>query len=258
MVAFNDDRHSEERVRKNLEGGTAVTEAITEKRIIPYYQAIVDNKTGRVEKYECLARMVDREGTIHPPYVFVDHAKRAGTIPLLTRLMSEQACQDLRHAKTHFSVNISWQDLADPDLVGDLIKLMSKYEIEPNRVTFEILEEALLSNRGESAAKIAQLKKLGCKIALDDFGSEGSNFSRFEKEWWPDVIKIDGSFIKNLDKSPENQRIVRAIVKAGQELGCEIVAEFVDSVTVWELITQMGIQYSQGFLFHKPMGFPKT
>ncbi len=147
VVPFDDDRHSEERVRKNLEGGTAVTEAITEKRIIPYYQAIVDNKTGRVEKYECLARMVDREGKIHPPYAFVDHAKRAGTIPLLTRLMSEQACDDLRHAKTCFSINISWQDLADPDLVSDLVKLMSKYEIEPKRVTFEILEEALLSNR---------------------------------------------------------------------------------------------------------------
>ena len=171
-MAFDQERHSEERVRKNLEGGTAVTEAITEKRIIPYYQAIVDNKTGRVVKYECLARMVDREGNIHPPHVFVDHAKRAGTIPLLTRLMSEQACQDLQHAKTHFSVNISWQDLADPDLLPDLIKLLDKYDIEPGRVTFEILEEALLSNRGESAAKIAQLKKIGCKIALDDFGSE--------------------------------------------------------------------------------------
>lgn len=172
MVAFNEEHHSEERVRKNIEGATAVTEAIAEKRIIPYYQAIVDNKTGRVVKFECLARMVDREGTIHPPYAFVDHAKRAGTIPLLTRLMSEQACQDLQYEKTHFSVNISWQDLADPDLVSDLIKLMAKYEIDPGRVTLEILEEALLSNHDESAAKIAQLKKLGCKIALDDFGSE--------------------------------------------------------------------------------------
>lgn len=173
--------------------------------------------------------------------------------------MSEQACQDLQYGKTHFSINISWQDLADPDLVPDLIKLMSKYEIEPTRVTFEILEEALLVNHDESATKIAQLKKLGCKIALDDFGSEGSNFSRFEKDWWPDVIKLDGPrFIKDLDKSPEKRRIVRAMVKAGQELGCEIVAERIDSVAIWELVTEMGIQYSQGYLFHKPMGFPET
>lgn len=86
---------------------------------------------------------------------------------------------------------------------------------------------------------------MGCKIALDDFGSESSNFSRFETSWWPDVIKIDGSFIKNLDKSREKQRIVRAIVKAGKELGCEIVAEHVDSIAIWEIVTEMGIQSSQ-------------
>ncbi len=66
--------------------------------------------------------------------------------------------------------------------------------------------------------KIVELKRMGCKIALDDFGSESSNFSRFEKSWWPDIIKIDGGFIKNLDTSPENQRIVRAIVMAAGEL----------------------------------------
>lgn len=169
MVAFDEATHSEDRLRKNLEGGTIVTEAIYEKRIVPYYQAIVNNRTGRVEKYECLARLENRDGSILPPVAFIDHAKRAGTIPLLTRLMFERTCDDLGRSDTAFSINISWQDLADPDLIRDLIETMDRYEIEPGRVTFEILEEALLSNRGGFAEKIAVLKRKGCKIALDDF-----------------------------------------------------------------------------------------
>lgn len=258
VVAFDESKHSEAKVLENLRGGSILTEALKGNRVIPFYQAIIDNKTGRVEKYECLARIliVDSETgkeTILRPVAFVDHAQRAGTIPLLTRRMFERVCQDLKDCDTKFSVNISWQDLADPEITTDLIGMMRKYGIAPERVTFEILEEALLSGPSECGAKLAEFKKIGCKIALDDFGSEGSNFSRFEDEWWPDVIKIDGpKFIKNLDKSPGKQRIVRAMVKAGQELGCEIVAEFVDNDEVWSLVSEMGIQYSQGFHFHEP------
>lgn len=253
VVTFDEDRHSEERVRRNLERGIAVTEALKGERIVPYYQAIVNNKTGEVEKYECLARMVDADGKIIPPSEFIEHAKRAGTIPLLTRIMFDRACRDLAGTGTKFSINVSWQDLADPDFVKYLVNTMEKYGVDPGLVTLEILEETVLSNRGEFASRISELKNIGCKIALDDFGSEGSNFSRFEASWWPDVIKIDGpSFIQGLEKSPEKQRIVRAIVKAAKELGCEIVAEFVDSDEAWRLVTEMGIEYSQGYHFHKP------
>lgn len=255
VVSFDESRHSEERVRRNLEGGTAVTEAMKERRIIPYYQAIINNRTGKVEKYECLARMIGKDGEVYPPATFINHAKQAGTIPLLTQLMFERACQDFSGLETKFSINISWQDLADPDLVRQLVGTMEKYDVNPGRVTLEILEEALLTNQGEYAPRIAELKRIGCKIALDDFGSEGSNFSRFEKDWWPDIIKIDGpSFIRGLEKSPEKQRIVRAIVKAAKELGCEIVAEFVDSDEAWRLVAEMGIEYSQGYRFHEPQG----
>ena len=169
---YEENRHSEEIILANIRGGSLISEALKENRVVPYYQAIVDNRTGKVVKYECLARIVEPDGKIIPPSSFVEHAKRAGTIPLITRMIFSKACRDLRGTDTHFSFNISWQDLADPELVPELISEMEENGIDPSRVTCEILEEALLANRGEYVEKIAALKKAGCKIALDDFGSE--------------------------------------------------------------------------------------
>ena len=259
IVRFDEERHSEDRLRLNLAGNSLVTEAIIEDRIIPYYQAIVDIRTGEVHKYECLARLKSRDGEILPPSAFIEHAKRAGVLPMLTRIMFQKACANLADSGTHFSINVSWQDLADPDLVKDMEDMMSTYGVDPSRVTIEILEEALLSNRQEFVGKIARLKEIGCKIALDDFGSEGSNFSRFEEEWWPDVIKIDGSFIRNIEKNPSKRRIARAIARAAEELGCEIVAEFVGTEGAREIVAEMGIRYGQGYHFHQPQAFdPKV
>lgn len=218
IVRYDGERHSEDRLKRNLAGNSLVTEAIMEDRIVPYYQAIVDIRTGEVRKYECLARLRTREGEILPPIAFIEHAKYAGVLPMITRTMFDKACRDLANTDAHFSINVSWQDLADPSLMTDLEDMMTKYGIAPERVTIEILEEALLANHSEFVRKIARLKELGCKIALDDFGSEGSNFSRFEEAWWPDIIKIDGSFIRNVETDPSKRRIARAIARAAEEL----------------------------------------
>ncbi len=145
VVSYDETRHSESNVMENLKGGALVTEALQEDRFVPYYQAIVNNSTGKVEKYECLARVLSKDGKILPPSAFVDHAKRGGTIPLVTRQMFEKVCRDLSETDLSFTVNISWQDLADPGFVGDIAEKMERFKIKPGRITFEILEEALLS-----------------------------------------------------------------------------------------------------------------
>jgi EAL domain-containing protein (putative c-di-GMP-specific phosphodiesterase class I) len=104
-----------------------------------------------------------------------------------------------------------------------------------------------------------ELKTFGCKVALDDFGADGSNYSRFlGAGWWPDDIKIDGSFIRNLDADGDRRKIVRAMVRSAEELGCAVVAEYVENEAIFRAVRDMGIRYSQGYFFHKPEPMPEN
>ncbi len=221
VVAYDETHHSERRIIANLKGGALVAEALHGNLFEPHYHGIIDNATGKFTKFESLSRIVKADGTVLSPGAFIDHAEQGGTIPFITRQMFEKNCRALSGTDTHFTININWQDLADPELVAYLREKMERFDIHPSRVTIEILEKAFrkfISGQAEYVGKIIELQRAGCKIALDDFGTESSNFERFKEGWWPDIIKIDGGFIKDLDKSQEDRIIAGAIVASAQKL----------------------------------------
>ena len=123
-------------------------------------------------------------------------------------------------------------------------------------VTFEILEDIIISDiNHEPLQNLHILKKMGYLLALDDFGSDRSNFNRLET-LGVDFLKIDGQFIKGIQNNPRNQDIVESIASMAQKMRMEVIAEFVSTKEEFEVVKKLGVHYSQGFLFNAPLELP--
>lgn len=229
---------------------TKVREAIERDDIIPYFQPIINNTTGEVERYECLARL--REGDhIITPYHFIGPAKIAGLLPKITERMLVKSFEAFRNSGYGFSVNITEEDLHSGTLPELLQQLAQTNGLDPASVSLEILENVSAEQSDYVLDQLLQIKKLGFKIALDDFGSENSNLFKLQK-LNVDYIKIDGSFIKDINTNQNSFNICKTIVYLADVLQCSVIAEFVHSKEVFESVKSLGIAYSQGFYFSEP------
>jgi len=219
---------------------------ILEEKIAPYFQPIMDTKTGEVYKYEALARGF-HNGEIIAPYYFIAAAEKLGLSTVITRLMINKSFAFFEDKKAQFSINLTERDLLEGYLIQFLNEKLKHYNITPNRVTFEILENITVAKSSkEITKKLNRLREMGFKIAVDDFGIENSNFSRL-LEIELDFIKIDGLFIRDLKENPRNRTITKAIVNLAKTLGIKTVAEYVEDEEIYELIKACGIDYAQGY-----------
>jgi len=223
-----------------------------EARIVPYFQGIMNNKTKKVEKYEALARLVTNKN-VYAPYFFLDIAQSSGFVYEITKIMADKAIKHIASFddKTGISINITEDDLNKGQLADYIKEVCLKYKIPMERITFEILEGITSSGTKNNVKKLRELKELGIKLALDDFGVEYSNFERIS-EIDIDFIKIDAKYIKNLTKSSKARKIVKAITDFAHSIDIEVVAEFVDNEETQQIVEHLGIEYSQGYLFSVP------
>jgi len=240
----------EERQRSNMQWMNRVRKALQSDLIIPFFQPIVNNQTGQVSKFECLSRIV-KDGEVISPYLFIDAAKMVGVIHDLTKVIIRKSFDAFKNTPFEFSINITEDDLKEGSLVTYMTSLFQKVSIAPDRVVFEVLEGISLTDSDNVLEQLTALKEMGCKIAIDDFGAEQSNFSRL-LELNADFIKIDGKFIKNIHTDPKSYTITKAITRLAKDIGTKVIAEFVHCEQVQEKITELGIEYSQGYYFGKP------
>lgn len=228
--------------------------ALEEDRVVPYFQPIVDNQTLSVVKYECLARIED-EGDIISPAHFLEAARRSGLMSNLTRSMLNKAFKIFANQTVALSINITNEDLLNQTFIDFLQTKQKLYGINPALVTFEILEDIIISDTNKIPLQnLRRLKEMGYSLALDDFGSDRSNFSRLEK-MGVDFLKIDGQFIKGIDTNTRNQDIVESIASMAKKIGIEVIAEYVSTKAEFETIKRLGIAYSQGYFFNAPSEF---
>ncbi len=216
----------------------------------PYYQQIIDNRLGTPTKYECLIRLIEPDGRVISPFFFLDVAKKAKLYPKLTRIMIEKTFALFQENTYEFSINLSVEDILDPQTVAFILGKLEQSGAS-DRVIFEILESEGFENFEEVQRFIAKVKQRGGRIAIDDFGSGYSNFA-YLLNLEVDFIKIDASLIKNIDKNANSRIVVETIVAFAQRLGIKTIAEFVDSKEVFETVKEIGVDFSQGFYFHKP------
>ncbi len=244
---YSDFVHQEQ---ENIYWITKIKEAVADEDIVAYFQPIVNNETGKIEKYECLARLRDDDSIVSPFY-FMNAAKATGSLPYVTKALISQSFKKFSDTEYEFSLNITGEDLHEDYLEDLLLKNVNKYNIHPSRVVLELLEDITTLDNGTTLKQLNSLRENGFKIAIDDFGAENSNMSRL-LEIHPDYLKIDGAFIKNIISDEKSQIIVDAIISICKRSAIKIIAEFIHNKEVQERVKSLGIEYSQGFYFSEP------
>ena len=251
ILANNLMKKEHAQAQKNLETLKMVQTALNGSRIISYFQPIINNKTKEVEKYESLVRLVDEDGKILPPYLFLETAKKAKYYYQITNMVLENSFKAFERTDKDISINISVIDIErrlTREKIFDLLHANSQYL---HRVVFELLEDEDVKDFDLIRSFISEVKSMGVKIAIDDFGSGYSNFERL-LDYQPDILKIDGSLVKNIESDAFSLSVVETIISFAKKQNIQIIAEYVENENIFNILKDMGVEYSQGYYFGKP------
>ena len=224
--------------------------ALEEGRVKAYYQPIFDNKTKKIRKYEALCRVEDRDQQVMSPQKFIKAALIGGLMTNITRAMIDQAFKRFSGTKYEFSINVTREDFMEGYLLAFLKRKCFLYNIEPSQVFIEIVESISFKSNEGCIDQILKLSQNGFKLAIDDFGSENSNYSRLLNVQ-ANYLKIDGKFIENVDQNTNSQIIIESIVDFARKIGAKTIAEYVSSPSVFDTICRLGVDYSQGYYIGK-------
>ena len=226
--------------------------ALKENRLKLAYQPIVAARSRKVSHYECLLRMAKADGDIVTAGHFVPAAEQMGIVHLVDRFALEATVARLKaHKNITLAVNVSGTASSDPAWLQDFVDYVrSAKEVAP-RLIVELTETAALHHFEENAQFVSQLHEVGVRVAIDDFGAGYTSFRNLQL-LHVDTVKIDGSYVKDLSQSPENQVFVRTLVGLARNFDIKTVAEWVGSDEDAALLQNFGVDYFQGFHFGEP------
>jgi len=233
-----------------------IKDAIDQDNFILAKQPIINTDTGELLSYEILLRMKDSNNDIILPNGFLPSAQRIGLMIDIDKWVLSKAISTLKHSRVtdpniRYSINLSAKAICDPEILMIITDALYTNQIEPNAITFEITEDTAIANMEMAVKFLHQLEELGCKTALDDFGTGYSSFS-YLKDLPVDYVKIDGSFVHNIDSDKLNLAMVKAMNEVAHATGKKTVAEFVTNEKILNKVKSIGIDYAQGFHIGKP------
>ena len=238
-------------IKENLKILKVIKEALKDDKIIPFFQPIYNNKTREIKRYEALVRMYDENyDLVFPQPYFLEAAKKGKLYPYITKLLIDKVVKKIREKGCEISVNLSSLDIEDPIMREFLLEALEQNKDVTDKLIFELLEDKETDSYEIVKEFIETAKSYGVKIAIDDFGSGFSNFIRII-EFKPDIIKLDGSLIMDIDKSQACRQTVETIKVFADKIGAKTVAEYVSNREIFDIINEIGIDYSQGFYIGK-------
>jgi diguanylate cyclase (GGDEF)-like protein/PAS domain S-box-containing protein len=239
-----------------------IRDALEEDRFCLYAQQIVPLQAGGADgtHVELLVRLRDEKGQLVAPQRFIPAAERYGLMPLIDRWVVERAFATLaglcRQAAPVgiCAINLSGSSFGDAGFVDFVHGRLAVHGIAPQSICFEITETSAIADLSAAASFIAALRGLGCRFALDDFGSGMSSFS-YLKHLPVDYLKIDGGFVKDMLTNRSDRAMVEMIHHVAQVMGKATIAEFVESSEIADALRDIGIGYAQGFAVARPVPF---
>lgn len=237
-------------------------EVLDEDRVLLYSQPVVRLADQKVVHHEVLVRILDRSGNIVLPGQFIEVAESLGMaqeidLRVVAKVLEVLKQPQMRGQKMRYFVNLSRVSLSDQQWVRRFQGMLAAAPVDHEQLVFEITETAAMSEVGVTQEFISQMKKLGCRFALDDFGAGFSSFY-FLKRFEVDYLKIDGNFIRGLASDEANRLFVRALCDVARGLNKQVIAEWVENKEVLTILTEMGVLYGQGFVFGHPQPFPAS
>ena len=231
--------------------------AINEDRFVLYFQRMLNTRDRSRMDYEILLRMRDDEGRIVPPQAFIPAAERYHLMPMIDRwVVSATLSWAANNPKIlneigGFYINLSGQSLNDEKFLGFVSEQIQGRDELTGMIGFEITETAAIANLTRAMRFISVLKGMGCRFALDDFGSGMSSFA-YLKNLKVDKVKIDGIFVRDMLQDEIDFAMVESINRIGQLMGIETVAEFVENDQILAKVRELGVDYAQGYGIHRP------
>jgi EAL domain-containing protein (putative c-di-GMP-specific phosphodiesterase class I) len=229
-----------------------LADALGTDRFSLYSQPILELQSNAVTRHEVLLRVLDEQDGPQSPIQVLDTAEHLDAVFDIDLWVVERALQ-VAEERTDLclQVNLSGRSVGDPRLSTEVERLIDKYAVNPEQITFEITETALIRNLSEARHFTERVRDLGCQLALDDFGSGYASF-RYLRLFPIDLVKIDGEYVVGLVDNPQHQVLVRALVQVCQAYGIHTVAEFVQDEPTLRLLREFGVDYAQGFLIGRP------
>ena len=259
-LASRDDINRRE-IKNRVNWKTKIEKALEQDRFKLYFQPIMRIADKDISHYECLLRMSEHSGEIVPPGLFIEIAEHTGLIFQLDQRVIELAfAKQAELIKQGFniklSINLSGEMLSNPDAFKIISRLLNIYQLEAEHFIFEVTETQAVTNLQAAHDFITRINSIGGSFALDDFGV-GFSSMNYLKQLPVDYLKIDGSFVKHINESHEDQLFVNAINSVGQGMGIKTIAEFVENEEVLDTLTKLGVNYAQGYGIGKPMPHPE-
>ena len=246
--------------QRRMEMELALRQALESGEMTVHYQPIVSLRSGEITGFEALARWIRPHQGLIPPAEFIPIAEETGLINELGALVLRQSCsrmvelarQNSDTAAMSLSVNISGRQFKRPDFVDEVATILRETGIDPDRVRLELTESVLMDDADEAVATIKRLKALGAKVVIDDFGTGYSSLSYIQR--FPfDSLKVDRSFVGNMNEAEQNMEIVRTIIAMAHKLGLEVVAEGVELAEHKSALSELRCESAQGFYFSRPV-----
>ena len=250
-VIYKKEMHLEKAYQENLYILNRVQQALRSRLVLPYYQPILDIYSNQVIGCEALVRLRDPEGHIYAPGTFLNVVKRSNLYRQLTLAMIHSALKDMAHTGLTVSLNLDAVDMKDEGIINALIEGVQSHGMV-GRVIIELIESEYVSDFERMKEIIAQLKRYGIRLAIDDFGVGYSNFeyvTRFDI----DYIKVDGSIIQQFRHEKTAHAIVKAIASFALELNIPLVAEHVSCEEEIKELKRLNFRYLQGYYIGEPM-----
>lgn len=252
---MTEEQRSEYRVSVGI--GAEVRQAIKEDRLTLAYQPLIDTATGKTSCYECLLRMYAPDGSLVPASRFIPVVEQLGLMRAVDRLVLDLVLKDLeRHPDIVLAFNISGLTVGDRAWLRSLQSRLRDNRQVAERAIVEITETAALYDNTESTRFVEAVRALGCRVAIDDFGAGYTTFHHL-RTLPVDVVKIDGSFVRDIKSSPDNQLFVRNLLSLARALDLTTVAECVETQDDADFLEGEGVDLLQGYFYGKPELLPE-
>ncbi|RYA23442.1 hypothetical protein CRU96_07680 [Malaciobacter halophilus] len=250
IEVFNNELTLKDEYKNHIKLTSILKESLEKDQLIPFYQALENTKTKKIDKYEALARIV-KDDEIITPDKFLEISKSSKQYPKITEAMIKKSFEYFKDKKNlSFSINLSMDDIKNEKTTSYLFEMIDKYNIN-ERLTIELLESEELNHFEIINKFIKKLKKYNIQIAIDDFGSGYSNFAYIIK-LDIDYLKIDSSLIENIHIDKQALKIVKSIISFAKELEIKLVAEKVHNKEIYNILTNLKVDYLQGYYIGKP------
>ncbi len=258
IALFQDPGESQlQQQRRQQTTSARIRDALTQDRLSLHTQPIRSLASGGIERYELLLRMTGENGELLPAASFIEAAERSGMVQELDRWVVAQALELLAQREqdgepVSLHVNLSGASVADLSVLEFIERRLDEGQADPSRCTFEITETARVNDYEAAAGFADRITEFGCQVAIDDYGAGFGPF-HYLKSIPFDLIKIDGSFVRDMPNSDADQLTVQAIVQIARGLGKTTIAEYVQDDVTAQMLREYGVDMAQGYHLGRPV-----